>query len=68
VAGMSDKTPQIHVHIIEDYVHLPPCGVGEVGVPPYAPALANAVFAATGQLFRDLPFKGAVKAAAGKAA
>lgn len=35
-----------------------PSGVGELGVPPIAPALANALFAATGVRFRKLPLEG----------
>lgn len=61
VTRMADSPLDIRVHIIEDYTHLPPCGVGEPGVPPYAPALANAIFTATGQRIRDLPILGAVK-------
>lgn len=50
------ETPEIDVHIIASTE--PPGGVGEPGVPPIAPALANAVFAATGLRVRDLPFAG----------
>ena len=50
------EAPEIDVHIISSAE--PPGGVGEPGVPPIAPALANAVFAATGLRVRDLPFAG----------
>jgi len=50
------EAPEIDVHIIDSIE--PPGGVGEPGVPPIAPALANAVFAATGVRVRELPFAG----------
>lgn len=46
-------SPQMDVHIME--VDEYPGGVGEPGTPPAAPALANAVFAATGDRVRSLP-------------
>lgn len=47
------QTPNIHVHLIPNGNY--PGGVGEPGVPPLAPSLANAVFAATGERYRSLP-------------
>ncbi|MCP3975884.1 MAG: xanthine dehydrogenase family protein molybdopterin-binding subunit, partial [bacterium] len=48
-----DEMPRVDVHIVPSTSS--PRGVGEAGVPPVAPAVANAVFAATGQRLRDLP-------------
>jgi isoquinoline 1-oxidoreductase beta subunit len=45
---------QVSVHIVPSSD--PPTGVGEPGVPPLAPALANAVAALTGKRLRSLPF------------
>ena len=48
------EMPKVEVHIVESTVN--PTGVGEPGVPPIAPAVANALFAATGKRLRKLPF------------
>lgn len=48
-----DETPEIDVYIMPS--DAAPGGAGEPGVPPLAPALANAIFAATGERLRDLP-------------
>jgi isoquinoline 1-oxidoreductase beta subunit len=53
VARMADA-PQIDVHFIAS--HAPRGGLGEIGVPPIAAAIGNAVFAASGQRLRRLPF------------
>jgi isoquinoline 1-oxidoreductase beta subunit len=50
-----DETPVIEVHILPS--EAAPGGVGEPGVPPLAPAVANAVFAATGQRLRRMPLR-----------
>jgi isoquinoline 1-oxidoreductase beta subunit len=48
-----DVCPEIEIDIMPSQLH--PQGVGEPGVPPIAPAVANAVFALTGQRLRRLP-------------
>ncbi len=47
--------PAIDTHIIESATHVG--GIGEAGTPPIAPAVANAVFAATGRRLRELPLR-----------
>lgn len=59
-AGM----PDVEVHIVPSTKS--PGGVGEPGVPPIAPAVANAVFAATGRRIRRLPIRAPDLAAAAR--
>ena len=53
VARMPEAPQRTDVYFIEDGA--PPAGIGEPGVPPFAPALCNAIFAATGRRIRELP-------------
>ena len=55
VLRMSDAPREIEVHIVPSTE--PPGGCGEPGVPAAAPALANAIFAATGKRIRRLPIR-----------
>ena len=50
-----NDAPHVEVHIISS--HEAPGGIGEPGVPSTAPAVANAIFAATGKRLRRLPFR-----------
>ena len=50
-----DETPEINVYFVASDAH--PKGIGEPGLPPIAPAVTNAVYAATGKRFRKLPIR-----------
>jgi len=50
-----DEMPVVEVYIIPS--DQKPTGIGEMGVPPIAPAIANAVHAATGKRIRHIPIK-----------
>jgi isoquinoline 1-oxidoreductase beta subunit len=47
------QAPVVETHIVPS--ERPPSGVGEPGVPPLAPAVANALFKLTGKRLRSLP-------------
>ncbi len=60
IAKMADTPPEHDIHFIESGAFMG--GIGEPGVPPAAPALANALFAATGKRIRTLPILAQAKA------
>jgi hypothetical protein len=49
------QAPQVETHILPSA--LTPCGAGQMGIPSAAQALANALYAATGQRTRRLPMR-----------
>ena len=53
LVARTDITPDTRVYLVESSA--PPAGVGEPGVPPIAPAICNAIYAATGRRIRALP-------------
>lgn len=53
IARIGDVPHRMHLELVSS--DAPPGGVGEPGVPPVAPAIANAVFALTGKRVRELP-------------
>ncbi len=55
VARIDDAPLDVRVHIVPADWDVPSSGVGEPGLPPFAPALCNAIFAATGKRIRSLP-------------
>ncbi|MQA53151.1 xanthine dehydrogenase family protein molybdopterin-binding subunit [Pseudomonas piscis] len=57
VARMSLAPKEVQVHLVTPPGEVPLGGVGEPGVPPIAPALCNAIFAATGKRIRNLPVR-----------
>jgi isoquinoline 1-oxidoreductase subunit beta len=50
-----DEMPVVEVYIVSSDKRA--TGIGEMGVPPVAPAVANAIFAATGKRIRHIPIK-----------
>lgn len=61
VTRMNEAPYKTNVYLVES--DAPPAGVGEPGVPPFAPALCNAIFSATGKRIRELPLSKANLAA-----
>jgi isoquinoline 1-oxidoreductase beta subunit len=52
---IDQSPPMTQVYIVPSWIDVPASGVGEPGLSPFAPALCNAIFAATGKRIRRLP-------------
>ena len=61
VLKIGEGAMDVRVHIIPNGIEVPASGVGEPPVPPFAPALLNAIFAATGKRIRELPIGATLK-------
>jgi isoquinoline 1-oxidoreductase subunit beta len=57
VARMNESPRDIRIHLVPQRFDIPLGGAGEPALPPIAPALCNAIFAATGKRIRRLPIR-----------
>ena len=55
VLRIGEGAMDVRTHIVPNSIDVPSSGVGEPGVPPFAPAFCNALFVATGKRIRNLP-------------